>query len=137
MLKNNNRFTYDILLAPGGMYSPPREEEVQAKIQEWQEWPEFSRSDAETELVLKRFVHGLLTSLESLLTGVESNDARIESALLEGGRLHVTLRAPIDEGTADGLVTRHAEKLGFNHVKVPELTVIHPFNKPGPGTMFH
>lgn len=127
MLKNNNRFTYEISLAPGGAYAPPSEEEVQAKIREW---PEFSRSDAETELVLERFVRSLLGSLES-------DDARTESALLEGGRLHVTLRAPIDEETADRLVTQHAETLGFNHVKLPELTVIHPFNKPGPGTTFH
>ncbi|MBB4517211.1 hypothetical protein [Paraburkholderia fungorum] len=127
MLTNNNRFTYDISLAPGSTYAPPSEEEVKAKIQEW---PELSRSDAETELVLERFLH-------SLLAGLESDDARIESALLEGGRLHVTLHAPIGEETADRLVTQHAEKLGFNHLKLPELTVIHPFNKPGPGTTFH
>lgn len=127
MFKTNNRFAYDISLVRGGVYAPPDEEEVQARMLERSE---LSRSDAEAELLLERFVHSLLLAL-----GEEG--AKIESVLLEGDRLHVILRASIAEDEADRLVREHAGKLGFNYVKLPEMTVLHPINKPGPGTTFH
>jgi hypothetical protein len=127
MIKYANRFSYEISPVAGSVYAPPGEDEVKAKIQEW---PEMTPSDAAMLLILERLEHSLFSDLEDV-------DAKIESTLLDGDKLRLTLRASIDEVTADRLVAQHADALGFNQVKLPEGTAIHPFNKPGPGTKLH
>jgi len=125
---HNNRFVYEISFGPEGssLAAPPTEDEVQAQI-EW--WPEITRSEAETSVILGRFV-------ERIAPELGSDDARVESALLEGGRMRVSLHVPMDEVAVQKLVARHLEELGFIGWQDRDATVIHPFNKLPPCTKF-